>query len=456
MKRLALVLCIGALAAACGGETSEGEGQPSNNPANAQTNNVDPNAATNNVAAADPTFTYHQDVRPVVEARCTGCHMPGEIGPFNLTNYDETKAVGDLITSVVTAETMPPFLENDECRDYQHNPSLTDDQITMFQTWVDEGMPEGDPERPGEALESTATEMSRVDLELEMPVEYKPDSYPDDYRCFVADWPYDQRRFVTGFGVEPGNKEIVHHVIAFLAGPEAAAEAVALDEAEEGPGYTCFGAAGIDLQSTGWLGSWAPGGVGRDFPAGTGINIEPGSKIIIQVHYNALNGDVEPDRTKLKFKIDEQVAKQAMWMPWANPQWLNGQMPIRAGDADAKHSFGFDPTQFLSNGNPITIYGGGLHMHLLGKSATAKIRRFDGTEDCLIDIPNWDFSWQGGVDFAEPATLNPGDQLHLECHWDNSMENQPVIDGRQRVPSDSNWGEGTGDEMCLGIFYMTM
>ncbi len=455
MKRLVLLFCASALLAACGSESESGNNSASNNDSTTNNSaNATTNVATNN-AAVDPTFTYHKDIKPVVDARCSTCHQPGSIGPFSLTNYAETKSVADLMATVVAEQTMPPFLEDDSCREYKHNPSLSDEQIAMFQTWADEGMPEGDAANAGEPLEETAATLSRVDLELEMPVEYLPKAYPDDYRCFVVDWPYENEQFVTGFGVEPGNAEIVHHVIAFLAGPEAAPEAVALDEADEGPGYTCFGAAGIDLQSTGWLGSWAPGGFGKDFPEGTGISIEPGSKVIIQVHYNALNGDVKPDQTKLKFKVDEQVEKRAMWMPWANPGWLNGLMPIRAGDADATHKFAYDPTQFLSNGQSLTIHGGGLHMHLLGKSATARIKRSGGEDECLIHIPNWDFSWQGGVDFAEPAVLNPGDQLELECHWDNSMENQPIIDGQQIAPDDRNWGEGTTDEMCLGIFYMT-
>lgn len=452
MYRLSTILVLTLVLAACGSESS----------GDADANGVGSNAATNNSvngdsnnAAVEPTYTYWADVKPIVDASCTGCHQPGEIGPFSLTDYDETKAVGDLVSKVVGEKTMPPFITDSECRDYKHDPSLSDGQIEVLQTWVDEGMPEGDPANEGEALETSASRLSRVDQVLEMPVAYSPKSYPDDYRCFVVDWPYAERQFMTGFGVEPGNPEIVHHVIAFLAGPDAVDEAEALDAAEEGPGYTCFGAAGIDLQQTGWLGSWAPGSFGRDYPEGTGIPIEPGSKVIIQVHYNALNGDVEPDKTKLKFKVDDTVEQQAMWMPWANPQWLNGNMPIRAGDSEARHSFAFDPTGFLNDGNPITIHGGGLHMHLLGESATAKIRRSDGSEDCLIDIPNWDFAWQGGVDFAEPVVLNRGDALSLECQWDNSMENQPIIDGQQITPGDRNWGEGTTDEMCLGIFYMT-
>ena len=35
--------------------------------------------------------------------------------------------------------------------------------------------------------------------------------------------------------------------------------------------------------------------------------------------------------------------------------------------------------------------------------------------------------------------LNAGDTLTLECTWDNPTD------------SDVAWGEGTSDEMCLGI-----
>jgi hypothetical protein len=67
-----------------------------------------------------------------------------------------------------------------------------------------------------------------------------------------------------------------------------------------------------------------------------------------------------------------------------------------------------------------------------------------GQTECLLDIPRWDFHWQGGYGFQQPKTYNPGDQIHLECHWDNS-----------KGSTDVNWGEGTGDEMCLTGFYIT-
>jgi hypothetical protein len=289
-----------------------------------------------------------------------------------------------------------------------------------------------------------------------MPVEYTPRQSPDDYRCFVIDWPYDTRKYLTGFGVNPGDPEIVHHVIAFLAPPDSVADAEALDEAEEGPGYTCFGGPGFTTnQGVGWLGSWAPGGVPSKYPEGTGVAIEPGSKVVLQVHYNTLTTDPAPDLTSVDMETSDEVEKEGFWMPWANPTWLNGGMTIPAGESDAMHRFLFDPTQFVSDGQAINIWAGGLHMHLLGTKASAWIQRQNGDQDCIVDVPRWDFNWQTGADLKEPMRLDPGDQLALECHWDNSMENQPVVEGERITPEDRGWGEGTTDEMCLGIFYVT-
>jgi hypothetical protein len=51
--------------------------------------------------------------------------------------------------------------------------------------------------------------------------------------------------------------------------------------------------------------------------------------------------------------------------------------------------------------------------------------------------------------------VGPQDTLELRCAWDNSAENQPVVDGAPLSPTDVAWGEGSTDEMCLGILYVT-
>ena len=95
-------------------------------------------------------------------------------------------------------------------------------------------------------------------------------------------------------------------------------------------------------------------------------------------------------------------------------------------------------------------------MHNIGSHATLKlIRPNGGKNECLLDIPKWDFHWQGSYYLAQSTVVNPGDILSIECHWDNSQAHQPVQNGTQAPPKDLYWGEGTGDEMCLGGFYIT-
>jgi hypothetical protein len=91
-----------------------------------------------------------------------------------------------------------------------------------------------------------------------------------------------------------------------------------------------------------------------------------------------------------------------------------------------------------------------------GTHGRVELQHPDGSSDCLLDVPRWDFHWQGGYGFTHPKRMNPGDQLYLECHWDNTAANQPVVNGVQVAPTELNWGEGTGDEMCLTAVYVTV
>jgi hypothetical protein len=82
-------------------------------------------------------------------------------------------------------------------------------------------------------------------------------------------------------------------------------------------------------------------------------------------------------------------------------------------------------------------------MHTHGTHARTTIEHKDGTSECMVDIPKWDFHWQGTYAFSQPKTFKPGDALNVECHWSNLS------------PTALNWGETTEDEMCLSLIYAT-
>jgi hypothetical protein len=281
------------------------------------------------------------------------------------------------------------------------------------------------------------------------------------------DWPGSETTFVTGFRANPGNNSIVHHVIAFLAPPETAAQYQALADADPSHAYVCFGGPHDPpgARPAGWLGAWAPGSLGMDFPDGTGIKVRPGSKIVLQVHYNVQNLQaITADQTSIDLKLDSSVTREAMILPWTNPDWVtNRSMPIPAGQPDVMHDFSFNPSPYMSaltnnvipSSTPYQIHGALLHMHTRGTRGTLEIRRSDNTTECLLQIPHWNFHWQGSYMFVQPKTARAGDKLALECHWDNSEGNQPIVNGVRQAPQDLNWGEGTNDEMCLGGFFLT-
>ncbi|HAA58239.1 MAG TPA: hypothetical protein DCE42_25975, partial [Myxococcales bacterium] len=55
----------------------------------------------------------------------------------------------------------------------------------------------------------------------------------------------------------------------------------------------------------------------------------------------------------------------------------------------------------------------------------------------------------------KPITIKAKDKLGISCTWNNTAANQPIVEGQKQDPKDVYWGDGTNDEMCLGVFYVT-
>ena len=93
----------------------------------------------------------------------------------------------------------------------------------------------------------------------------------------------------------------MHHVILFTVPPDQVADAEALDAADPGEGWTCFGGSGLrdndGLDSAPWLGAWAPGGKESvDARRASASRWPAGSRIVMQVHYNLLAGRAPTSR----------------------------------------------------------------------------------------------------------------------------------------------------------------
>lgn len=420
-------------------------------PTNQNQTNVNQTNTNQNQNQNQVTLTYHKDVRTILAKNCVGCHYAGGIGLFPLDSFAQVKTYASAIVDAVKSRRMPPYpADSSSCgQEYHDNPSLEQAEIDKIAAWAKEGSHEGDASA---YVKPTHTNLnvglSRVDLTLKMAEAYIPQKQPDDYRCFVVPWPEKEKKYVSGFQIKAGNPALVHHVIAYVGAPSTKAKFEAKDSADPGPGYTCFGGPGGDA---GWLGAWAPGTPGRDYPEGTGIEVQPGSVIIIQMHYNSLQKQPGPDQTTIEMKLESKVDRVAYLLPLAAAGDKKGWV-IPAGQSEFTHR------QLMDNPlpMPVTIYSVMFHMHLLGKAGRLYIKRKNDTQEesaCLLNIPKWDFNWQLAYPLKKPVVVNPGDRVGIECKWNNSAENQAVVDGKRLPPRNVSWGDGSTDEMCLGVVY---
>jgi hypothetical protein len=478
MHRPLRVLSLGLTLAACG----DSGGEPTTAAPDTGSTTATPEATTDAPAPTtgdapttegttgpgeDAAVTYHRDIAPLLAARCVQCHSPGNIAPFSLETHAEAAPFAAMLADAAEAGTMPPFPPDAACRGYAHDVSLTAAQRELLRAWAELGAPAGDPDSaPPPAMPPPAID---YDLELKLPAPFEPSIAPDEYRCFLIDWPVAEESFVTALDVIPGERRLVHHVIAYAIEPQDVQIYRDLDDADPDPGYLCYGGPGPNEDSpwrVPWLAAWAPGYAGGGMPEGTGVRVQPGSVIAMQIHYHSYPG-AGPDQSRLRLRTAAKVDRQAVIMPFTNIDWVLGTEPmhIAAGDPDAVQSFEVDMTQylkFLFPGGPFTgvqpfqVLAAGTHQHTLGtRNRLQVVRGGGGDDECLLDIPRWDFDWQGTYELDEAVTVDPGDRLRIECHWDNSAANQPIVDGVQQPPHDVTWGEGTGDEMCLGLLYVT-
>jgi len=283
-----------------------------------------------------------------------------------------------------------------------------------------------------------------------------PDSYTvqpdpgraDDFRCFLLDWPVDREVFITGINPRPGNREVVHHLIVAALTGDAIEEAERLDAEDPGTGFDCEGGLGdIPLRDVTVLGGSL---LGSDFPDGLGREVEPGSRILVNVHYYAEGlRDTPTDRTAIEVRYDD-TAREFEGLAVANPAWLVADgMFIEAGDDHAPFWFSYDPSLFTRN-EPVLLRSVTPHMHYFGKKIRVMLLRDDGSTECLIEIPRWEFGWEQPFWFEEPVPLEPGDELYVECIFDNSASNQP--DGEK--PRDIAWGTDNQD-MCAAFLNYT-
>lgn len=332
---------------------------------------------------------------------------------------------------------------------------------------------------------------------LTVPQPYRPVPPPDatdDYHCFLVNPGLTRAAYLTGSEFLPQHADIVHHAIFFRVDPADVAEARRLDAAAPGQGWTCFGGTGINGsdgaaqqldQGASWVAAWAPGSSERLAPAGTGYRLEPGSQLVMQVHYNLLASKGKPagtDQSGIRLRLMDGTAKLRPLQTTLLPAAV--ELPCPAGESgplcdrelavlDVMHRFGnaagatVAGLNLLCNagrkplagqvqhcdrrvGEAGVVYALGGHMHLLGHSIKVELNPGTPRAKTLLDVRVYNFHDQSTRTLPSPVAISPGDNLRVTCTHDAGLRRQ-LPELHTLPPRYVVWGDGTSDEMCLGI-----
>ena len=314
-----------------------------------------------------------------------------------------------------------------------------------------------------------------------------PAGATDDYHCTVMNPHVNKNSYIVSSQFFPGSVED-HHAILFLVPPDLAATAEA--DNVNGQGWTCFGETpipntGLDqISNTPWLSAWAPGHGADSLPKGTGVLLPAGSLVVMQVHYNLLVGDkpvknslvlhtVPASTPLLPLKLDLMPA--APDIPC--PAGVTGPLCSRTASlANLGQRFGQSAIDFVNTletvcgRNPEDPPAGdstscnwpihrsgyivrvGAHMHLLGATFTMVLNPGTPEAKTILDVPDYNFHYQRAYNLTTPVAVSPGDTVQVTCTYDPTLAQElPAL--RKVPPHFVTWGDGSSDEMCLGLMW---
>lgn len=311
----------------------------------------------------------------------------------------------------------------------------------------------------------------------------------DDYHCSLVNPRITQNSYVISSEFKPGSPE-VHHAVLALVPPSMTAQAIAANAATGGHGWTCFGAPSLPdaslaaFISTPFLSVWAPGHGDDVLPNGTGISLPKGSLVIEQVHYNLLVGDkpvtnglvlhtVPVSTPLLPMQSQYLVAPpnipcQDVAGPLCNYQASLAYLNQRFGSSGVVMAKGIDQVcgenpdappvgdtatctwRIGSNGYIDRIQP---HMHLLGVKFTMVLNPGTPQAKTILSIPNYNFDYQKAYDVA-PIPVSRGEQIQVNCSYNPQLAQElPVL--RKAPPHFVTFGDGSSDEMCVGVTWQT-
>jgi hypothetical protein len=338
-------------------------------------------------------------------------------------DYQEAAGWGEMIAEVVNAGRMPPWNANPDVGHFSNARTLSDEEKDLILTWVRNGCPEGDKSQLPEPRVFTegwqlAHEPDAVFNMAEKPFEVPADGGPKGvkYQHFVVDPKFTEDKWLVGAEVQPGAREVVHHIIVYIVPPGGQSR-------------------GQDI----FLAAYVPGLRNRKLPEGAAKRIPAGAQLKFQIHYTP-NGTPHEDMSRIGFIYTEP---EAVTQELITTEVANVRFELKPNERNQEVN-----ARSSKSSQDMILLSMSPHMHLRGQAFRFELEKPDGSRETLLDVPHYDFNWQTSYQLTEPLAVPKGSRMYCTALFDNTSRNLANPDPNKTV----HWGEQSWQEMMIGYF----
>ncbi len=389
--------------------------------------------------------TYYKDVLPIIQENCQSCHRPaglnisGLVAPMSFMTFEDTRPWARSIARKVESREMPPWFASAPKGVFENERGLADHEIATILNWVDAGAPGGSHADAPPArvfAEEVNDGWSHGEPDLVFTVN-EPFVVPDDTydinKAFHVQLTEDllpENVWVRGWELRTGAAGSgVHHMCLFER-----SEDVAYIPNDATPSEAAVPLGGL-------LSCVAEGAESGMLPDGYGFELKTGSTLEFNMHFNKEPGPGTSFETQaevgffvenrpVKYKVrNDSLANNGFEIPPNHPNYRIGM------------------SRTLKKDTLVINYWPHAHFRAIAARYTAYYP--DGREELLLDVPNYDQSWQVVYKYKEPKFMPKGTRIEADFWYDNTAERG----ARRRFDADRalGFGDRTNDEMALGF-----
>ncbi len=387
------------------------------------------------------------EVQPILQARCVGCHQKGEIAPMAFTTYQEVRPWAKAIRTAVASRTMPPWHAVAGSHRFRNDRSLSAAESAALVGWADAGAPgpAGEAATPATVVQRSDWKLGQPDRVVQVPGYQVSSSGQLPYTFLIVPLRFEKDTWIRAAEFKIDQRATVHHMNAFIRPPNSSylagfpvGELFVPTVAERGKrrdGERVFERRQLLL-------GYEPGYEPMPWLENGAKLIPAGSDLVLEMHFNP-NGKPAVDHSEVALYFARQTPERRV-IAIDTLRDLDLQIP--------PHEAKYVSTAAMTLARPAELLSVQPHMHVRGASMEVTATLPGGKLMELIRVPKYDFNWQTTYVYRDPIPLPAGTRLESVAGFNNSVNNRHNPNPEATV----RWGDQTTEEMHIAFLELVL